>query len=384
MTYDYYEMCQNDDNGIAEKMYSAQAAIECLLKLERRLPSDMLNSIIENAPEDYDEREFKSLFNSDNIVRWCNGMPVSRDKAFELSIYFGLDYFQAEIFVRKYCFHEWLYYGNYKDLIYYFFLQKSKILAMNGKDRLLRCRNLIASVKKCADNDNSKVCRYDNASKLKMSVDELCTADELEKFIRNANYRFDKFNMIAYSCFMNEIDKNIEAYRRKYGIEKTLSRISGQMSIDFTLDGKIYAIKLANFGKYRKLLKELIYGNVYRVGLEATVCGKKQVTRKQLIMIVLLNECENDAHTNFKCAEETEIRNRRVRLNKMLYECGFPVLDASAPYDWLILNALAGIVYNREELQNEKSEAKIANVKRFLSDSFFNELVRAIENDISQ
>lgn len=340
----------------------------------------MLNGIIENAHGEYDEREFKMLFNSDNIDRWQSGKPISRDKAFELAIYFGLELAHAEVFIREYCLQLWLYYGDYRDLIYYFFINKSKTLGLSGKEKVLKCRRLLAEFDKEYVNRSKR--KPTNVFEFKAALDELNTVDELECYIRSELERFEKFNMIAYSCFICEINKNFEMYRRKNGVEKTMSYVAEQMSIDFSMNDENGESKLENAGKHKELLKNLIHGNVYRTGLEATICRKKCVTRKQLIMIFLLNECEDDSSIKFtEKAKVDEISERRIRLNKMLYECGFPILDAYQPYDWLILNALAGIVNNKDELRKEKRESRIENVKQLLSENFFDELVRAIEKD---
>lgn len=383
MVYDYYNACQQDDTNSAEMTYSVPEAIQRLLKFRRRLPCDMLNGIIENAHGEYDEREFKMLFNSDNIGRWQSGKPISRDKAFELAIYFGLELAHAEVFIREYCLQLWLYYGDYRDLIYYFFINKSKTIYLSGKEKVLKCRRLLAEVDKEYVNRSKR--KPTNVFEFKAALDELNTVDELECYIRSELERFEKFNMIAYSCFICEINKNFEMYRRKNGVEKTMSYVAEQMSIDFSMNDEDGESKLENAGKHKELLKNLIHGNVYRTGLEATICRKKCVTRKQLIMIFLLNECEDDSSIKFTGkAKVDEISERRIRLNKMLYECGFPILDAYQPYDWLILNALAGIVNNKDELRKEKRESRIENVKQLLSENFFDELVRAIEKDNSK
>lgn len=383
MVYDYYNACQQSDTNSAEAAYSVPEAIQHLLKFKRRLPCDMLKSIIKNAQGEHDEREFKALFNSDNIDRWQNGKPISRDKAFELSIYFGLEYAHAEIFVRKYCLQLWLYYGDYRDLIYYFFINKSKTLGFSGKAKVLKCRQLLAELDKEYVN-RSKI-KSANVFEFKAALDELNTVDELECYIRSELGRFEKFNMIAYSSFICELNKNFEMYRRRNCVEKTMSYVAEQMSIDFSLNDEYGRSKLENAGRHKELLKNLIIGNVYRTGLEATICRKKRVTRKQIIMIFLLNECENDSSMkSTKKTKDDEISERRTRLNKMLYECGFPILDAYQPYDWLILNALAGIVYNKDELRKEKSESRIENVKQLLSENFFDELIRAIKEDNSR
>lgn len=391
----YYNILTNREISTAEETFSENEAVDYLLhEFIKRSPTKPLEQYISLKRNNYKKEEFDKLFNPDNIKRWMAGKPISRDKAFELTIYFGLDFAETEIFVRKYCMCDWLYLRSYSDAIYYFFIKNAAPLKLEGREAVTEVRKLIAEFGKVyeeyliSSNDikeneisKNRFKRLKFESKLNPLIHEtepitercrkkldLCTSiDELSGFLTDNIEYFGEFNRKAYKVFMDELELNKQIHYKKTGKKKAISEIADQISIDFDFE-KDNQPPTESTQAYAELLKDLQHNNPDRQGIEATISQKKPVTRKQLIMLFLLNECEGERNSGDFEYMEDEIEERRMRINMMLYECGMPLLDAYQSFDWLILNALATIPYEKD----------IEIAKNLLSSDFFELLLSKI------
>lgn len=391
----YYDVLTNYEISTAEEEISENEAANYLLhEFVKRSPAKLLEQYIADKRNGYQKEGFDRLFNSENIKRWMSGRPISRDKAFELSIYFGLDMAESEIFVRKYCMCDWLYLRDYSDSVYCFFIKNAAALGLDGGQAVKKVREVIKTFDDVYEEhirvsggldegemSKNRFKRLRFESKLNPCVDDsepitkrckqkldMCTSiEELSDFFNENIDCFGEFNRKAYETFMHELELNRELYYKKNGTKKTISEIVDQICIDFDIEeDDRRPIRTTN--AYKDLLKDLRTNNPDRQGLEATISRKKPVTRKQLIMLFLLNECESDHDADdFECAED-EIEERRMRINMMLYDCGMPLLDSYQPFDWLILNALATIPEHRNYYE----------AKSLLSSNFFELLLSKI------
>lgn len=391
----YYNILTNREISTAEETFSENEAVDYLLhEFIKRSPTKPLEQYISDKRNNYQKEEFDKLFNPDNIKRWMAGKPISREKAFELSIYFGLDLAEVEMFVRKYCMCDWLYLRNYTDSVYYFFIKNASSLKLAGGKAVVEARKLIAGFDniyedflissnnlKESEMSKNRFKRLKFESKLnplvhddepitercKQKLDLCISIDELSDFLNNNIEYFGEFNRKAYDVFMSELELNKQLHYKKTGKKKAISAIADQISIDFDFE-KDNQPPTESTQAYAELLRDLRNNNPDRQGLEATISQKKPVTRKQLIMLFLLNECEGERNSGDFEYMEDEIEERRMRINMMLYECGMPLLDAYQPFDWLILNALATIPYEKD----------IEIAKNLLSSDFFELLLSKI------
>lgn len=140
----YYDVLTNYEISTAEEEISENVAANYLLhEFVNRSPAKLLEQYIADKRNGYQKEGFDRLFNSENIKRWMSGRPISRDKAFELSIYFGLDMAESEIFVRKYCMCDWLYLRDYSDSVYSFFIKNAAALGLDGGQAVEKVREVI-------------------------------------------------------------------------------------------------------------------------------------------------------------------------------------------------------------------------------------------------
>ena len=393
-----YSVLTGYEVSTAEESLTENEAVDYLLhQFKKRTPAKLLAQYIAEGRNHYAKEEFDRLFNPNNIKRWMAGKPISRDKAFELAIYFGLDMEESENFIRKYCMCDWLYLRCYSDAVYYFFIKNASILRLGGAEAVAKCREVIALFDKDYDvfllSENhvqegeiskNRLKRLKFESRLNPLSDsdepitkrcmeklDTCTSvAELSEFLQDNMAYFGAFNRKAYAVFMRELEFNRELYYKKNGKKKAISAIVDQISIDFDFekDGSVPEIAAE---EYADLLRSLRSNNPDRQGIEATISQKKPVTRKQLIMLFLLNECEGERNSEDFEFLEDEIEERRKRLNMMLFGCGMPLLDAYQPFDWLILSALATIPYEKD----------IETAKTLLSSDFFELLLSEIAKE---
>ena len=366
---DYFGFLTDYATSSAEEDYDSSEATEFFVKeFKKRDVGSLIKNMIEEHGADFSFDDFCACFNRDNVNRWLKNYPISRDKAFELTVCFGLSVKDAEIFVRKQCAHEWIYWRDYHDDIYYFFLKNQHSLGIHGIEavneyRKIQCDfssvyakhidNLIdepstkpATLKRqrfeAALNPLSNE-EYNNLTQRCHDLIENCkSTDDLLAFLNNNIALFGEFNRKAYRHFVEEIEI-WKSNRKAAGESDSLEALTGELRIQFD-----EIEKDQNSIKNNRFLGELLSNNPDRQWISATLHHKKPVQRKHLLLLLLLNEnddclpedvCPNDDNLDL-------IEERRMKVNSILYDCGMPLLDAFQPFDWIILNSMALISNN--------------------------------------
>lgn len=388
-------MNKNRFEEITGKVSQSSAAKYLLCTLEGRTPREILERYMGEKRNGYDEAEFNRLFNADNVKRWLDGSSVSREKAFEISIYFGLDLCETEEFVCVYCGCNWLYLRSYADLVYFFFIENLPTFGKSGKENVEECRNVIFEFER--EYNRTFMKRYNiepyemsaprsKRLKFEASLNPIFSGEtsvvnmlmtklgrcvsvaDLRKFLHENAQSFGRFNCTAYGVLVSEMNLNRESHCKRTGERKTIYELVDEMYIDFKMPkGR----KIRNIGRYYNLLHELTVLNPERVGLEESLHGKKPVTRKQLIMLFLLNECEGNRNRDF-LDSRMQFIDRCERMDEMLKKCKMPILDVRRPFDWLVLNAVA-------QVSDKEAKNDIWYVKRLFSYDFFEELLEMMD-----
>ena len=337
--------------------YSLEKALEYLNKdFPTRTLSEDLKEIIGTGDEGAKrEKILRDAFGDVNVDNWLFKNSISRDNAFKVCIVLGLDLEQSEKFITKTCAESWVHLRDYKDIIYYFFIQngkssnvqeliiddipivgqKNKVEALIAKYSGLDVENRIIS-----DEDARKKAlnvsvfpeeRDGYTQKYKRKVIEINSIESLTVFLNNVVNRrcFGTFNNTAYKYFKQNLDYlNINYMDSEFSIAGEQSADKKINISEITADFRMGIPMGKKRSNYSELQWEFKKNVPSRTVLNEYYIGEKSVSRKALIIsLLLVNESED-----FYEAINT--------INFVLYRCGMPMLNSKNQYDWAVINSL--------------------------------------------
>lgn len=291
--------------------------------------------------------ELEERFSKVLVKRWLDGLPISRDKAFEVCLFLELSLDKAEVFVKKVCEENWVHLREYKDIIYFFLLYNGKSLKECGEitDSVETARQLIDKYK-YLDQFNPSV---DRSEELGLGTTQWCkeqvyscfSLQELEDFLRTNEQFFGSFNQTAYRHFKDAADYwLLSTHDTDASNALELDDQAGMNTLTALSDEIRSYIYLSRSNKgLSEVQASFSAGAPNRQGITDSYNKRKNVTRRQLLLVNVLIAGYIDQ--TFEEAVNS--------LNQTLYECGMPFLDSLNSFDWAILNSLSALSQNDDD-----------------------------------
>ena len=325
---------------------SAARAAEALAAIPARRFSDILTQF---APEKAGRERLveglcgndpaRSRASMDKKVRgWLSGQyqPTGREDLLELCFVLGLSVEEADAFLAA-AGEEGLHWRNPRELTYAFALRHGM--------RYPEAAALYARVRPAADPHGAGA-RESFTPLVRQEAAMLNTEEDLRRYLLDAGERLGVFHNRAYRQFLDFLAL-LEKPRAAGGVEEegfTIRRI-----VETYLDSRFPA------GWDKKTLdkkrRSILAGWPDEVTLSHMKTGKADVNRKTLILLFLATdggeEISDDWQEDVYWDEledqedaDADFRSSLLRLNRMLADCGYRMLDPRSPFDWVVIYCL--------------------------------------------
>ncbi|MBE6846139.1 MAG: hypothetical protein E7508_10665 [Ruminococcus sp.] len=278
----------------------------------------------------------------------------SREAVYKLCFSLGLTAEETADFFLKVYYECPFNFRIYNELIYYYCLNSGKSYA----HALYLTEKADEILKKSGSGESV----YEFTTGIGTDVKNIHTDTELLDFISKNSAEFNIRNKTAYWHASKMIDECTELAVKSCKCNEELQHKIGRKG---NIDLFIYVLFGENISDYKKDMAfsmaaefpDMIKDNFpLKMNLSKIKNGKRvsyETMRKALIMLSFYSFFENlfqDNDSTF-CVLEEDFTEFVCETNDLLYSCGYPILYARNPYDWLFMHC-GYCEYPLEEFKN--------------------------------
>lgn len=277
---------------------------------------------------------------------------VRKNDAIELCFILNLSVEEADAFVALVS-EEGLHWRSPDEIVYIYALKQRMdyLEALNLNEEMQKYLTEVRETKSLAENSFTPVIRSE--------VTALCSKEELADYLADAASRLGRYHNNAYRLFMDmlytlEHPQFYETVESAEVFQKERLTIR-EILKEYMFEGNVlYAKEIVRAGKKRssqsshedRLVFSIIQEKVSESWPDETTISKMKsrkadVTRKALILLFLATDTgftqEDEEDFEYELSTDEIFEDLYQRLNDMLLQCGFQVLDPRSPFDWLVL-----------------------------------------------
>ncbi len=302
-----------------------------------------------------------------NVGNWLadGTRSVSKANAIQLAFALDLSLFEADVLIMQLC-GERLHWRDPTDLIYGFALNTGRTYHEANRLYLyLESKGIFNYF----DEDTSVM-----TENVEYDLLRITTPEDLERYLVDHKTMLGKFHNTARKTakelleFLKQpidydylrIDDTSTLSNRK--IEQIDETYTVQEIIKEHLYGEIipHTKRKADGTPGQKLVLDALQKCIWDGWPEETkmsrmMSGEFDVSRKVLILLFMATDGASTMYSDWQSVPQEEIfEDRLYRLNTMLVDCGYALLDPRAPFDWMIIYCLChndGFI-DHEKIQN--------------------------------
>lgn len=234
------------------------------------------------------------------------------------------------------------------DIVLMFAL-KRKMLYCDALALLDRMRPLYEAVSSTEEDSNVMT------ETIKPKIEQIQTEEDLKNFFIEEAPKLGKMHNYAYSMYKDFIsllsddgDMVVSGEKRKKKYDDDDDTIIEETQIASNiLNVYLHRNAVPVIPKKSRILHDAIQRDIKqnwpdKYTLSRMNKRKIDITRKVLILLFLACDGGEAAYGNFDDESDEDIfHDTYRRLSKMLSDCGFPLLDARNPFDWMVLYCIA-------------------------------------------
>ena len=272
---------------------------------------------------------------------------ISKSSAIQMAFLFSTDIAAAESLIMLLC-GERLHWRNPEEIVYGFALN-------NGRSYQEAC-SIYADLSSKGifsflDNDSEIM-----TENLEYDLLHIHSTDELETYRREHKKQLGTFHNTArqtVSEFLAFLKRPIDADYLPLGRGRSDAQsVSEDTSVQQIVLDNLYGsiiphTRRASKAKHsEKLLLDSLQKSIREGWPEETVLskienGRLDVSRKTLILLFLASDGADSIYSDwYEDTREDVFEDRLTRLNTMLTDCGFSLIDPRLPFDWIVLYCL--------------------------------------------
>ncbi len=290
-----------------------------------------------------------------NVRNWMADDLESVKKPTAIKLAFALDLplLKAEKLIMQLC-GECIHWRDPNDLVYGF--------ALNTGRSYKEARDLYIDLERkgvfnSMDHDASVF-----TESIEYDLLRITTPEDLERYLTEHREMLGKLHNTARSTLIEFLDCMKQPPDREYieifDEEKLLNNqnpaVSERRTVENIIEDELYGGIINNMGNASReketnpLLSDALKRFIAKGWPEETQLSKMKtgdldVTRKVLILLFLATDGATSIYSDWRCvSQEDAFEDRLSRLNTMLIDCGYPLVDPRSPFDWMVLYCLCG------------------------------------------